>query len=48
MKAAYYAVDKKSLKELHLTPVEKIALRKVLKKVKGTDVEKLLRDEHLI
>jgi myosin-crossreactive antigen len=41
-------VDKKSLKELHLSPIEKVALRKVMKKIKGTDVEKLLKDEHLI
>jgi oleate hydratase len=48
LKAAYYAVDKKSLKELHLSAVERLALKKVLKKIKGTDVEKLLKDEHLI
>ena len=48
LKATYYAVDKKPLKELHLTPVEKLALKKVLKKIKGTDIEKLLQDEKLI
>ena len=48
LKATYYAVDKKQLKELHLSPIEKLALKKVLKKVKGTDIEKLLHDEKLI
>ena len=48
LKATYYAVDKKPLKELHLNAVERLALKKVLKKIKGTDIEKLLKDEKLI
>lgn len=48
LKAAYYAVDKKELKDLELTPIQRLALKKALKKFKGTDVEKLLREEKLI
>ena len=48
LRATYYAVDKKKLSQLHLSGIERLALKKVLKKVKGTDIEKLLIDEHLI
>jgi oleate hydratase len=48
LKATYYAVDKRKLSELHLSGIERMALKKVLKKVKGTDIEKLLKDEKLI
>jgi oleate hydratase len=48
LKAAYYAIDKKKISDLKLSWKEKQALRLVLKKVKDTDVEKLLKDSGLI
>ena len=48
MKACYYAVDKKSIDELPLDMKEKILLKKLLKTVKGTDVETLLLESGLI
>ncbi|WP_295131058.1 oleate hydratase [uncultured Catenibacterium sp.] len=48
LRAAYYAVDKKKLSELPLNFKEKMLLKTVLKNVKGTDLELLLRDTGLI
>lgn len=48
LRAAYYAVDKKKINELPLNFKEKMLLKTVLKNVKGTDVELLLRDTGLI
>lgn len=48
LRAAYYAVDKKKIKELPLNFKEKMLLKTVLKNVKGTDLELLLRDTGLI
>ncbi len=48
LKAAYYALDKKSLEESELTLTEKLLLKIVLKKVKNTDIELLLKDSKLI
>ena len=48
LKACYYAVDKKSIDELPLDMKEKILLKKLLKTVKGTDVETLLLESGLI
>lgn len=48
LRACYYAVDKKSVDELPLSLKEKAVLNTLLKKVKGTDVELLLRDSGLI
>lgn len=48
LKAAYYALDKKSLDEVDLNPIEKLALHVLLKKVKDTDIELLLKDSKLI
>ena len=48
LRAAYYAIDKKTLDELPMTFKEKILLKKVLKAVEGTDVEILLRESGLI
>lgn len=48
LRAAYYAVDKKKINELPLNFKEKILLKTVLKNVKGTDLELLLRDTGLI
>lgn len=48
LRAAYYAVDKKKINELPLNFKEKMLLKTVLKNVKGTDLELLLRDTRLI
>ena len=48
LRAAYYAVDKKKINELPLNFKEKMLLKSVLKNVKGTDLELLLRDTGLI
>lgn len=48
LRAAYYAVDKKKVNELPLNFKEKMLLKTVLKNVKGTDLELLLRDTGLI
>lgn len=48
LKASYYGVDKKSLDELPLSFKEKEALKILLKKVKGTDIELLLKESGLI
>lgn len=48
LRAAYYAVDKKNINELPLNFKEKMLLKTVLKNIKGTDLELLLRDTGLI
>lgn len=48
LRAVYYALDKKKLDELPLDFKEKIMVNTLLKKVKGTDVEILLRNAGLI
>lgn len=48
LRAAYYAVDKKKINELPLNFKEKMLSKTVLKNVKGTDLELLLRDTGLI
>ena len=48
LKAAYYGLDKKPLSSVPLTFKEKILLRIVTKKAKGTDLEQLLIDSGLI
>lgn len=48
LRAAYYAVDKKKINELPLNFKEKMLLKTVLKNVKGTNLELLLRDTGLI
>ena len=47
LKACYYAVDKKTVDELPLTFVEKQLIKIAMKKVKGTDIEILLKDSGL-
>lgn len=47
LKACYYAVDKKSVDELPLTFAEKQAIKIVEKKIKGTDLEILLKESGL-
>ena len=48
LKASYYALDKHSLKDIKLSFKEKMLLKTVMKKAKGTEVEKLLKDSGLI
>ena len=48
LKASYYAIDKKPITEAKLSFKEKELLKVVLKKVKGTDVELLLKESGLI
>lgn len=48
LKASYYGIDKKSLDELPLTFKEKEALKLLIKKVKGTDIELLLKETGLL
>ena len=43
LKAVYYAIDKKPITEFPLSFIEKEALKIALKKVKGTDIELLLK-----
>lgn len=48
LRACYYAIDKKTIKEAPLSFKEKQLLKIVLKKVKDTDVEILLKESGLI
>lgn len=48
LRACYYAIDKKPLTDEELSFVEKKLLKIVLKKVKGTDIEILLKNSGLI
>ncbi len=47
LKACYYAVDKKSVEELPLSFAEKQLIKVLVKKVKGTDLEILLKESGL-
>ena len=47
LKACYYAVDKKSVDELPLTFAEKQAIKIVIKRIKGTDLEILFKESGL-
>ena len=48
LRAAYYAIDKKSIDEAELNYAEKKVIDFVLKKFKGTDVELLLKNSGLV
>ena len=48
LKACYYAVDKKSIDELPVTLKEKFGVDVLLKMIKNTDVEQLLKDSGLL
>ncbi len=48
LRACYYAIDKKTVNEADLTFVEREMLKVALKKIKGTDVELLLKQSGLI
>ena len=48
LRACYYAIDKKPLSEAPLSFAEKEILKIAVKKVKGTDIEPLLKESGLI
>mgnify|MGYP004697938565 FL=1 len=48
LRACYYAIDKKPLSEAPLSFAEKEILKIAVKKVKGTDIELLLKESGLI
>lgn len=48
LRAAYYAIDKKPIKDAKLSFKEKQLLKLVLKKTKGTDIKILLKESGLI
>ena len=48
LRACYYALDKKSLDQVKMNFFERRALKMVLKKAKGTDVEILLKNSGLV
>ncbi len=48
LRACYYAIDKKPITDIRLSFAEREALKLVLRKVKGTDIEILLKESGLI
>ena len=48
LRAAYYAIDKKKITEMDLSWSEKIILKKVLAKIKDTDIETWIKDSGLL
>lgn len=48
LRACYYAIDKKPITEVKLSLKEKELLKVVMKKIKGTDIEILLKESGLI
>ena len=48
LRACYYAIDKKTLAEADLSFMEKELFKLVMKKVKGTDLELLLKESGLV
>ena len=48
LRACYYALDKKPLTDAKLSLIEKEAMKIALKKVRGTDIELLLKEGGLI
>ena len=44
LKAAVHMRDGKPLTEMEMTPIEKLAVKEMLKKVKGTDIELVLKE----
>ena len=48
LRATYYALDRKKITEAKMNPVEKAILKKALKLVKNTEIEKLLKESKLI
>ncbi len=48
LKSSYYLRDEKKITEMEMSIVEKMTLSKVLKKIEGTDIEKILKEQKLI
>ena len=48
LRATYYAIDRKKITDMGLSFMEKVVLKKALKKVKDTDIEILLEESKLI
>lgn len=48
LRACYYAIDKKPLGDLDLSFAEKELLKAAIRKVKGTDIELLLKESGLL
>ena len=48
LRACYYAIDKKPISEAPLSFAEKELIKVALRKVKGTDLELLLKESGLI
>ena len=48
LRVCYYAIDKKPITDIKLSFKEKMLLKVVMKKAKGTDVELLLKESGLI
>lgn len=48
LRACYYAIDKRPITQVPLTLKEKMLLKTVMKKVKGTDIEILMKESGLI
>ena len=48
LRAVYYALDKQPLNSIKLTFKEKLLLKTVMKAVKGTDAEKLMKESGVI
>ena len=48
LKACYYAIDKKKIKDADLNFMERKILKTVLQKLEHTDIEKLLHESGLI
>lgn len=48
LRDCYYAIDKKPITDIKLSFKEKMLLKVVMKKAKGTDVELLLKESGLI
>lgn len=47
LRALYYLSDKKTLPEMDL-PVPKLATKTALRKLKGTWIEEILKEQHLL
>ena len=48
LKAVYYALDKQPVSNMKLSLKEKILLKEVTEKIKGTDAEKLAKESGII
>ena len=48
LRAVYYALDKKPISNMKLSAKEKLLLKTVTNKIKGTDAEKLAKESGII